>query len=144
MKLKDYTVVGFWADNQQPWAQWVKALNPREAASLAVWEISKSEYDPDDAFVVEVLVGHHKCVLGDDEVVSGAKAKKVILENKKDLARFLHITPDLDEAIEKALNPVPEMEIEYEVPDDTCPSCIDGKIGKRTCWNCGGSGKLKT
>jgi hypothetical protein len=80
-------------------------------------------------------------------VVSGAKAKKVILENKKDLARFLHITPDLDEAIEKALNPVPEMEIEYEIPDDTCwntcPSCINGKIGKRTCWNCGGSGKLK-
>jgi len=36
---------------------------------------------------VEVLVGHHKCFLGDDEVIPGTKAKKVILENKKDLKK---------------------------------------------------------
>jgi hypothetical protein len=26
--------------------------------------------------------------------------------------------------------------------EDTCPSCINGKLGDRTCWNCGGKMKV--
>ncbi len=54
-----YTVVGFYADNQQPWATTVDAGSPEQAAGNAVREMMlTNDWDtPDDIRVIEVLEG---------------------------------------------------------------------------------------
>lgn len=105
-KRKPYTVVGFWVDNNQPWVEHVTALNPREAAGLAVWAMKDNpdtEADDDNLEVVEVLEGHVKGVLGDDTTLSGTRCAEVLLENKERLPTLMGLYPSLDKAIEEIL-----------------------------------------
>ena len=58
-----YTVVGFYADNQQPWAATVDASSPQKAAAEVVREMMcTNEWDTaDDIHVIEVLEGDCRC-----------------------------------------------------------------------------------
>jgi hypothetical protein len=60
-----YTVVGFYHDNSQPFVDWVEGVfEPIDAANLAIGR--RREHDP---AVVEVLEGHHKGLLKNEEVL---------------------------------------------------------------------------
>ena len=75
---KPYTVVGIYADNQQPWMEHVMANNPKAAAIKGINQLSKSDDqpDPDDLYVVEVIEGKVKGVLCNDEPLSLEKLKE--------------------------------------------------------------------
>jgi len=71
--VKKYTVVGFYADNQQPWISFVEAVSPKVAARKGIRQL----YDNgscgaalEDIFVVEVLAGHNQGLLGNQKVSS--------------------------------------------------------------------------
>ena len=65
---KAHTVIGLYADNQQPWIEHVSSENPRQAAIDAITKLSV-EYDCDDMYVVEVLEGTHMGTLLNDTVL---------------------------------------------------------------------------
>ena len=61
--LKKFSVVGFYVDNNQPLISWETCLTPQEAAQ-------KAKYRRDsEVKVVEVLHGHRKGILTNDEVL---------------------------------------------------------------------------
>jgi hypothetical protein len=69
---KSYTVIGMYADNQQPWMGHVKsASDPKDAAIKAtLLQLTDSGADPDDMFVVEVIEGRHTGTLNNDCLLS--------------------------------------------------------------------------
>lgn len=73
MSKQTYTVIGFYADNIQPWMTYVKASSPKAAAKLGI----KTIYDNGeggaelmDMRVVEVVKGQCPGVLGNQKVVN--------------------------------------------------------------------------
>lgn len=77
---KKYTVIGLYEDNHQPWAAWVKARSTKEAAANGVKSMIALNQpgDPEDEayiaknlLVMSVLAGHHKDLLGSDELIRG-------------------------------------------------------------------------
>ena len=71
--MKKYTVVGMYADNQQPWVQHVKADDPQAAAAEGCRSLMTDPEvvaDEDNLFVVEVFEGHHMGCLGNEAVES--------------------------------------------------------------------------
>jgi hypothetical protein len=76
-KLNSYTVLGLYADNQQPWTTHVSAKDPTAAAIKGIKEMEKS-YDADinDLFVVEVVAGKVEGLLGNDSCMNIEKLKE--------------------------------------------------------------------
>lgn len=73
MPLKSYTVVGIYADNQQPWMTRVESTSPRNAAIKGietVYDDGKNGPELEDILVVEVIEGDVSGVLGNDTVAS--------------------------------------------------------------------------
>ena len=73
--MKHYTVIGIYADNQQPWGNIVKADTPLEAAIKAVIDLyddGKCGGELEDMFVVDVLEGQHMsvCPSGSGRILS--------------------------------------------------------------------------
>jgi hypothetical protein len=71
--MKDFTVIGFYADNQQPWMAFVRATSPKAAAKLGiktVYDNGESGAELEDMFVVEIVEGQRHGVLGNQKVVS--------------------------------------------------------------------------
>jgi hypothetical protein len=82
---KEYTVIGFYRDNNQPWMEHVRgATSPRDAAIMALDEVFLrvlgrealsggiiSSGDPcvSDPCVVEVIKGKVKGILGNEKLV---------------------------------------------------------------------------
>jgi hypothetical protein len=80
--VKKYTVVGFYADNQQPWITFVEAASPKIAARKGIRQL----YDNgscgaalEDIFVVEVLAGHNQGLLGNQKVSSLDTLKRKVI-----------------------------------------------------------------
>lgn len=78
--IKKYTVIGIYEDNHQPWATFVKAKSPIEAASFGVEDMIKlnepvdqedRRYIAGNLLVVSVIEGHHVDRLGSEEMVPG-------------------------------------------------------------------------
>ena len=76
-KNKPYTVLGLYADNQQPWTTHVTAKDPTAAAIKGIREMEES-YDADvnDLFVVEVVAGKVKGLLENDACLNLEKLKE--------------------------------------------------------------------
>jgi hypothetical protein len=73
MKSKPYTVIGLYADNQQPWMEHVSATTPKKAALKGIKVmVDKNEAEKDDLFVVDVIEGHHMGTLNNNSVVNKA------------------------------------------------------------------------
>jgi hypothetical protein len=73
MSKRAYTVIGFYADNQQPWMAFVGATSPKAAAKLGiktVYDNGESGAELEDMFVVEVVEGQRPGILGNQKVVS--------------------------------------------------------------------------
>lgn len=72
MAKKSYTVFGIYGDSQQPWTHWVNgSASPRAAAKRAITELHKvNSAEIDDIFVVDVIEGTHRSLLGNCVVVS--------------------------------------------------------------------------
>lgn len=64
--MKKYTVIGYYADNDQPFVDWVSAKDPSAAAAKAL-RLKDENYAPR---IVEVLKGHHKGVLGNSKTLN--------------------------------------------------------------------------
>ena len=62
---KQYTVIGYYADNAQPYMGWVTAASPAAAARKAIASSDAGE----ELMVVEVVTGKIKGVLGNDKVM---------------------------------------------------------------------------
>ena len=81
-KEKSYTVIGIYADNQQPWMTHVeKAASPKDAAKKGIaitYNNGENGVELEDIFVVEVLEGYAYGILGKDVIVSlkDLKSKK--------------------------------------------------------------------
>ena len=73
MKKKiDYTVVGIYGDNQQPWIEHVKAETPKAAALAGIKKVDKRNdgaVEIEDIFVVDVIKGRVKGCLCNEKVV---------------------------------------------------------------------------
>lgn len=54
-----FTIVGYWADNDQPWVEHAEGKNAQEAAARAVAEADNA----DDLIVVEAFKGSIKAQL---------------------------------------------------------------------------------
>lgn len=67
---RTFTVVGAYKDTGSPWATYADASTPRQAACLAVREMSGMS-DPGDLLVLTVLAGKHYDLLGNDQPVPG-------------------------------------------------------------------------
>jgi hypothetical protein len=64
---RDYTVIGYYRDNNQPWMAHESAPDPQAAAGKALARLTaQSSGDP---AVVEVIVGRHKGVLCNESLV---------------------------------------------------------------------------
>ena len=71
-KQKNYTVVGIYGDNQQPWMEHVKAETPKAAALGGIKKIDKRNdgaVEIEDIFVVDVIEGTVKGCLCNEKVV---------------------------------------------------------------------------
>jgi hypothetical protein len=71
--MKKYTVIGFYADNQQPWMSFVEASSPKAAAKKGiktVYDNGESGAELQDMFVIEVLAGQQYGLLGNQKVSS--------------------------------------------------------------------------
>jgi hypothetical protein len=66
--MPSYTVIGIYADNQQPWIQHVQATTPTHAALKGIKDLSNSDDKPDvnNIYVVEVIEGTHQGTLCND------------------------------------------------------------------------------
>lgn len=70
--MKTYTVIGFYADNQQPWIEYAPGKTPKQAAVKAVRDLSdRNGTDPSDMFIVEVIEGEHQGCLSNETVFTG-------------------------------------------------------------------------
>jgi hypothetical protein len=65
-----YTVVGYYADNLQPWVQHVSSTDPHQAAATAVKKL-ETETGPhaQSPYVVEVFEGRLYGCLGNDSCI---------------------------------------------------------------------------
>lgn len=72
MKLRYYTVIGIYADNNQPWVGYACATNARQAAIKAAENVLKEQEwaDEDQIKVVEVIAGKRQGRLGNDLVLT--------------------------------------------------------------------------
>jgi len=72
MKNKTYTIVGLYADTQQPWMEYAKAKDPNRAAIAAMRKLERGpdKCDIDNLVVIEVIEGKVRGVLGNDEPLS--------------------------------------------------------------------------
>jgi hypothetical protein len=71
--LKDFSVVGIYADNNQPWVEWVRASTPQEAALKGIkktYKKGENGVEEADIFVVEVFKGHIRGQLPNDTTIS--------------------------------------------------------------------------
>jgi hypothetical protein len=67
----DYTVIGFYDADEQPWMTHVKAGKPTEAAEKGARKISKSSsVGLNQVYIVEVIKGKVKGCLGNNEIYS--------------------------------------------------------------------------
>ena len=66
--MKDWTVVGYYRDNNQPWMEFVKAETAQRAALAAV-SMAPDSVSSTDRAVVEVVEGNHKGCLLNEEVL---------------------------------------------------------------------------
>lgn len=73
-KVKDYTVIGFWADNQQPFVTYVRSPNPRFAVVQAAHFAEAGE----DLIIVEVIEGRHRGQLGNETVVHAGDEMRLV------------------------------------------------------------------
>jgi hypothetical protein len=71
---KDYTVLGIYGDNQQPWMAHVeKATSPKDAAMKGInitYNKGENGVELEDIFVIEVVKGYVNGILGNDVVIS--------------------------------------------------------------------------
>jgi hypothetical protein len=68
---KRFTVIGIYADNNQPWMARTFAVDGPSAAANAIKAMTKTEDKPDedDLLVVEAIAGWHLGCLGNDSVL---------------------------------------------------------------------------
>jgi hypothetical protein len=80
IKKTNYTVVGFYKDNDQPWMDHVKADNPQAGARASIQKMFESNNEGgvplEDIIVVEVIEGHVKGCLCNEKVVNVDDLKK--------------------------------------------------------------------
>jgi hypothetical protein len=79
MKMKKFTVIGLYADNQQPWMSFVEAGHPKAAAKKGITQLydnGSCGAELEDIFVVEVIAGHNQGLLGNQKVSSLAALKR--------------------------------------------------------------------
>jgi len=73
-----YTVIGYWADENQPWIEWGRGFSPHDGMVDALKHaMEENQWDEDymmDLFVIEVIEGHHSGVLGNRHTVGGKDA----------------------------------------------------------------------
>ena len=82
MAMKKCTVIGFYADNQQPWITFVEASSPKIAARKGIRQLydnGSCGAELEDIFVVEVLAGHNQGLLGNQKVSSLEALKRKII-----------------------------------------------------------------
>jgi hypothetical protein len=80
--VENYTVIGFYADNQQPWIIFVEASSPKVAARKGIrklYDNGSCGAELEDIFVVEVFVGHHQGLLGNQKVSSLEALKQKVI-----------------------------------------------------------------
>ena len=70
--MNNYTVIGIYADTQEPWMEHIKDMpDPKEAAIQAINKLSdRSGADPDDMYVIEVIKGIHTGALGNNNALN--------------------------------------------------------------------------
>jgi hypothetical protein len=71
--MKDYTVIGFYGDNKQPWMSFVVASSSKAAAKKGIkttYDNGESGAELEDMFVVEVVAGQMYGLLGNQKVIS--------------------------------------------------------------------------
>ena len=59
-KNRDYTVIGIYADSQQPWIEWVEASSPEDAVEKGIQKIydeGKNGPELQDILALEVFAG---------------------------------------------------------------------------------------
>lgn len=85
---KGYTVVGVWADLQQPWMAHVEAKNPDEAAAKGIrqtYNKGKNGGELEDLFVVEVIAGTHHGLMDNQPDttinIKGLAAKAIVVKH---------------------------------------------------------------
>jgi hypothetical protein len=82
--VQEYTVVGYFTDNNQPWMEPAQAKDPMHAAVLAVRALLKrnewSEENADNLMVVEVIDHTCKGVLENEETLSGTTILAILME----------------------------------------------------------------
>ncbi|MEN6550075.1 MAG: hypothetical protein ABFE07_28870 [Armatimonadia bacterium] len=76
--VKRFTVVGYFADEDQPWVEHVITLNSEQAIAVAVRKLCKlndwnAEEEAHNIVVVEVFRGHHKGQLHNNYNLVGGK-----------------------------------------------------------------------
>jgi hypothetical protein len=84
-----YTVIGIWADQQQPWMAHVNAETPDKAAAKGIrqtYNKGKNGGELEDLFVVEVIAGTHMGLMDNqpDTTVSlkDLAAKVIVVRHK--------------------------------------------------------------
>lgn len=70
---KDYTVVGFYSDNDQPWVEWVRAATSPQDAVQRAMQVSARRQDLDaeaelEVRVVDVFLGCQRGLLENPSV----------------------------------------------------------------------------
>jgi hypothetical protein len=79
MKI-NYTVIGFYKDNNQPWMDHTKADSPQAAARASIQKMFKSNdggVPLEDIIVVEVIEGHVKGCLCNEKIVNADDLRPV-------------------------------------------------------------------
>jgi hypothetical protein len=67
--MDEYTVVGFWTNNDQPLVEWVEdAGSVDEAIELAVKQARERDESEASITIVEVFGGHHRGLTRDDYI----------------------------------------------------------------------------
>lgn len=70
LTFKKYTVIGFYDDNKQPFIEHRTAPDPGTAAQRVAQAAAQSKWDRSNMIIVEVIAGHHKGILGNDEILA--------------------------------------------------------------------------
>lgn len=81
-KLKPYTVVGFYADSNQPWVDFVASTSAKLAAQrgiLNMYNNGENGCEVEDLMVVEVFAGHNKGLLLNQKVSSFETLKRKVV-----------------------------------------------------------------
>jgi hypothetical protein len=81
--MKLHTVVGFYADNHQPWVQFIEGASSAKAAAKKginqLYDNGECGADLNDIFVVEVFAGHLQGLLCNQKVCSLEALKKKVI-----------------------------------------------------------------